>query len=288
MDGGDSVRRGQKPKLLWANPPDGLVSEPRLLGIDLSTDFCAEHEWGIANLKRDFGISDDISVYGLARRKVTRIPEELKWVEFKSTLTVARYNAEPGEKLGKKMLSNAGFVYHFWLGREPEKLGTHSELSGRGLRTAWSENDFAAVSNDPADITALYELFTELKMGNAVIMLGGSQNPFENAGMVIAIADRLPALLFEEWYAFDADYHKMRQEFDATGIELILNAAGKKYFALSPRRQKDGSLLYWLNPYEQQTTNFGWFTLEDLRLWAVDQGPIPMSAEQLEKKASCK
>jgi len=35
---------------------------------------------------------------------------------------------------------------------------------------------------------------------------------------------------------------------------------------------------YWLNPMEQKIHNYGWFTVEDLLLWAENKGPIPKTS----------
>lgn len=32
--------------------------------------------------------------------------------------------------------------------------------------------------------------------------------------------------------------------------------------------------MYWLNPTEQQANESGWYSVEDLMLWAENKGPI--------------
>jgi hypothetical protein len=67
-------------------------------------------------------------------------------------------------------------------------------------------------------------------------------------------------------------------------IEETLKKAGKTYFALVPHRMKDESVKFWLNPFEQDRYESGYFDLADLLLWADDQGPIvkkpKMTAEE--------
>lgn len=248
-----------------------------LLGVNLGADYCAEHEWGIKSLKQSFGILDDISIYGVARRQVSIVPENLAWVEFRSTYFAGSQDVAAGraEKKGDIKLSNAGFIFHSWYAEEPEKLAKNSELGfGIGLRGAWSDCDFAAVSSNPDDIQALKEIFIAFRAGDAILTFGKAMPVFENPGLVIAIASRLPALVCEQLYEADRDYHRLRQEVEATGIEASLKAAGKHYFALSPRRQGDGSIRYWLNPCEQRENACGWFTLADLQDWAQGKGRI--------------
>jgi hypothetical protein len=281
------MRRGSKPEFIYDKtrpstwPKDGVKPEGDkglLLGVNLSADFCAEHEWGIKPLKTEFGIPDKLPIYGMKRRKVTVLPADLGWVEFNSTYFMGTREVKEGKakKVGDKKLSNAGFVYHRWYNRKPADLALNMELHGVGLRGAWSEQDFAAVSSDSDDIEALREIFAEFSKMNIIIMLSGSGIPFGNPGLLIAIADRIPLLFVEQWYKHDKDQHKVTTEFAATGIEEILKDAGKRYFALSPRRQEDGSLRYWLNPYEQRVNNGGWYTLQDLLDWVKGEGPIPM------------
>ncbi len=273
-EGENDMRRGSKPEIIYI---DG-----RVVAIKLSADNCAEHEWGIRQLKEAFGIPDDIKVYGIKRRKITCVPKGLAWVTFSSKWFAGKQDVERGfaEKIGDAVLAKEGFVFHPWYGEEPYKLAQNSELYGYGLQSAWSENDFAAVSNMPEHIKDLREIFTAFEKKNICIFFAGCTTPFENPGLMIAIRDRLPKNTAEEWHKFDKDQHAIQKEFKRTGIEALLAKAGKRYFALSPRRREDGTLWYWLNPYDQRENNFGWFTLEDLQLWAVNEGPIPVHKDE--------
>lgn len=263
------MRRGSKPELIYG-------ADKRILGVNLSADYCAEHEWGIRQLKEMFGIPDDIKVYGLKRRKATRVPTSLRWVEFSSKWFAGKRDVENGKshKVGDIPLHNKGFIVHSWYGEEPYKLTQNTELSGIGLRTAWSEDDFAVVSSDEAEQVVLRELYDEFQKGNLIITFGGG-GVFENPGLIIAVADRMTPEVIKVWHDFDKEQHAIKKEFAATGIEDLLKKAGKAYYALTPRRKEDGSLHFWLNPQEQNRVNYGWFTLEQLQLWAVDEGPIP-------------
>lgn len=42
---------------------------------------------------------------------------------------------------------------------------------------------------------------------------------------------------------------------------------------MSPQKQ-NGKLMIWLNPQEQEKYEAGLFTVDDLKLWAKDQGPV--------------
>jgi hypothetical protein len=270
------MRRGSKPALIYDEVRKNADGKPLLLGINLSSDFCAEHEWGIKDIKEAFGITE--KGYGLKRRQITCKPEGLMWTKFTSKYFVSSWDVKRGtaKKQGNITLHNEGFVFHDWYYREPDKLALNSELSGVGLRGAWSEDDFAAISSNSDESAALKDIFTEFGKLNIAVCFSGALPAFDNPGLVFAIADRLPESVLDDWDKHDREQEQIKKEFAATGIEKLLKDAGCGYFALSPRRREDGSLWYWLNPSEQQRNNYGWFTLEDLQAWARGEGPIPM------------
>src|SRR4051812_41024525 len=79
------MRRGTKPKLL-------MSANSQVIGVDMSSDFTAEHEWGIKKIREAFGMSLKAKA-GVDRRTITDVPETLAWVQD-----------------GK----NAGFAYRPW------------------------------------------------------------------------------------------------------------------------------------------------------------------------------
>jgi hypothetical protein len=42
--------------------------------------------------------------------------------------------------------------------------------------------------------------------------------------------------------------------------------------------------MYWLNPREQDIHNYGWFTVEELKQWAENKGPVMMTKKQREQR----
>lgn len=138
----------------------------------------------------------------------------------------------------------------------------------------WDEQGFAVLCGNEGDIASLKEIYDSFSKKDIAIWRGGG-GVFKNAGLVIAIASRLPKEVTDNWYQADADNKKIKEEVLAMGIEAKLRKAGKGYFALSPRRQGDGSIKFWLNPTEQDKNNHGWYDLKDLEEWAENRGPIP-------------
>ena len=238
----------------------------RIWGISLGHNFCAEHEWGITPIQRSFGIADDISVYGIKRRKITRVPKAgLRWVE----------------RGGR-----SGILFEIlWYASEEEAIkNLWNQLSlgtaKPGLATAWDESSFLVTSDDPGEVWFLRELHGRFGKKDVVI---GLLRTFVGVNFLLAIASLIPPGIRKSWEEADRENHKVQKEFKKSGIEKLLRDRGKRYFALGPRHAKDGSLEFWLNPMEQDDNNFGWFKLEDLREWAEGGGRIPKKAKPEEK-----
>ena len=96
--------------------------------------------------------------------------------------------------------------------------------------------------------------------------------------MKFCIKSKLPEKTIQSIKDADLDYLALQKAAEKTGIKKILEKAGKKYLALSPRWKDDNKkeVIFWLNPYHQDVDNFGWFTVDDLNDWAKGKGKIPM------------
>lgn len=248
----------------------GIIKENgQVVGACLSSDFTSEHEWGIQGINQAFGkpgadhqkftAPKQIPVFGLERRKITRVPKDFYWFESNK---------------------HAGIVYwNSWDNKHRDPAETRElNFYNSTLAAAWDESSFAVITTSETEREALRQIYDALLTLDGVIFLGGRETVFDNPGLCLAIASRLPKELTDGWYSVDKEAYEVQQEMAATGIEELLKAAGKRYFALSPRR-KDGKLIFWLNPCEQQQNNYGWFTLADLRDWAKGKGKIPMSGK---------
>jgi hypothetical protein len=263
------------------------VEDGKLIGVNLSADYCAEQEWGIKVIRRHFGLADDKSVIGIQRRTITKCPEVV-WGKD-------RWDSEPGLQFfpGKTKASNM----YLMLGRHPIKEADlkdgHFELNSwrdENIGAAWDEGSFGIRVKGESYRGYLTEIYEAFKKLDIAIFLGKTMpgNPFENAGLQLMIVSRIPENCKKVMYDGDVDYNKLQEASAATGIEAELRAAGKSWFALSPswadrfKSTKDGDVktsypvMYWLNPMEQHINNSGWFTVEQLRDWAKGTGPVMM------------
>ena len=241
-----------------------LLAGDKMLGVALGADYCAEHEWGIKGLQRAFGFGDP-EKFGLERRKITRIPPALIWVDGK----VKTWSRDKGNKK-----SSCSGLWVKGYDRQPDELPGDINLYGDAtLWTGWSERDFGIFSIDAGETAKLKELYTRMLELDVAIWLGGG-GVFQNAGLGIAIASRLPTETTALWDTTDREHKKLKEDVAATGIEDQLRAAGLKWFALSPKRQLDGSIMFWLNPQEQGKYEACWATIKDLEDWIAGTGKI--------------
>lgn len=244
--------------------PQFLIHEGALLGVNLGSDFTAEHECGIAPIRKMFAIPSGDKDWGLKRRQITALPNGNAF----------------GWGHGATENSEGFYLWETW----KYESGSPNFLNNSELRTwgsatlagAWDEKSFGVFSSDVIEKTHLREIHNAFCALNGVIFLGGRSGWIGNSGLVLAIASRLPDEFTQKWYDGDKDAFGIENDVKKSGIRELLDKAGKRYFALSRAHyDKDGNLSFWLNPMEQDRNNFGYFTLDQLKEWADGKGPIP-------------
>jgi len=98
---------------------------------------------------------------------------------------------------------------------------------------------------------------------------GAKNNPFDRNGLVVAITSLVPQSIKDYMVEQYNEVRRLEEADKATGIKDYLEKKGKRYFACSPRFDADNiSVRYWLNPWDQQNNNFGWYSADELRAWA--------------------
>lgn len=255
---------------------NGWIEENgRFIGVNLGSDFCAEHEMGIGPLKWKLGVDGGRPMY-------SREP-----VVYKQPPGVARLKITKHDQVKLFVADNMAALIctDAWLLEEIAKVGIAKRLPhdlqmrDKKLATAWSESDFGILGCGQ-DAERVKELAKAFEANNIVLWLGGRML-IENAGLLICIADRLPEEAKNKLRESHEDADKLKKASAATGIIERLEKAGRRYFACSPRwKSKDMKsaypVMYWLNPTEQHENNFGWYSVEDLDAWIEGKGPIPM------------
>lgn len=58
-------------------------------------------------------------------------------------------------------------------------------------------------------------------------------------------------------------------------VKKFLEKKKKGWFFLgNPQKFDDGIWRFWLNPWDQHIYEAGWYTLEELKQWGKDKGPV--------------
>jgi hypothetical protein len=254
-----------------------LYENDSFVGVHLDANFCAEHEWGIKDLHSLFGITaPDVGngSLGLGARRIQRIPRSLFF----------------GKDTNSAILASISTSWHIGKSYKEirKRLGLfeHAKRADTKLAGAWDSGDFAVVAATLEGIQLLEELYEAISKKDAVILY--RRQVFNiNSGLTIAIASELYEKYNDAWEQADIDQYNLMNAFEATGIEEKLRKSNKKYYALSPRwaNAEKTELEFWLNPYNQTNNRAGWYSLQDLKEWIHDEGPIPKKNPEKKRKA---
>ena len=143
------------------------------------------------------------------------------------------------------------------------------------LAAAWGERDFAVQVRGAENIERLRRIVEAAERGDLTLTNSGS-GWLNRHGISLVILSRLSEAKVQSIIERDEAHRELILAARATGIEEVLKAAGKKWHALSPgwRDKRKQHVDFFLNPCEQQRYDFGWFTVEELRQWARDEGPV--------------
>lgn len=262
------------------------------IGLALGFDFCAEHEWGVKDIKMGFGIPSSEFPNGPSDRKVTIVPQNLLFQEYTEThnnktfyraaliySSLFEYKDTRAKFMDHKTTAKTLDLFgELKLYKFPNDPGYDGSNERNDFATAWSGRDFGIIVQGKNNITNLKNLFEAFKRKD--ICLGGQTmgNSFlKRGGLTFMIFSKLPADVVAATFAADASYKKLHLAARKTGILERLKKAGRSYYACSPRwkDKSEKEIIFWLNPMEQQKNNYGWFTVEDLDDWIRGEGKIP-------------
>tara|TARA_B100001778_G_scaffold330827_1_gene333971 strand:- start:2677 stop:3564 length:888 start_codon:yes stop_codon:yes gene_type:complete len=283
-----------------SSKPDWVGIDGQVVGIQLGADFCAEHEFGIKDMKRSLGIMDrdeakKKKVFGLPRYRIGEVnPDHFLFVETKTTheailiynptILGSSWNSNYAEKLralNVKQLADKHDIHFFKPWRDDEEPQT--------LATAWDGSSFGIHVKGEQPHAWLKELHQAFLNGDAVIYLGQPPIPaFSNSSLNLMIASRIPQEGLDTMEQADREQWELERDAEKTGIAKKLEKAGLRYYSLKPSRgvledrvshgktpPTKYDLMFWLNPREQDIHNHGWFTVEELEQWIEGKGPVP-------------
>ena len=269
------MKRGLNPEIIRNNAG-------HVWAINLGVDLCYEHEWGIKNLQRDFGIitspqDSNWQNIGIEGCRIRKFPKELQSYE---------------DSLG-------GYLVYS-LDRSFDEIRQFLDLypdEKASLIGAWSEDDFGFFARGDEGKYVVHTFKDAFKKLNiAFLFIGNPYNEISRRGLTLAIIDRIPYEILCKIERPDTRRQGERQGVIADAdekygreIKKILNNSGKDWSILIPKLVSRASnlaqntravvgndkvLIYYLKPMEKKKHNFGWFTVEALTAWARNEGPI--------------
>lgn len=250
----------------------------QLIGVSLGYDYCAEHEWGIKGIKRDFGI--DNSKIGIDGRSITKGIVLYKEKDNLALIRSTSYHMYQYYKFDEKNFDEC-------LPHDLKYLREDKEI-----HSAWSEDNFCVVG--PIDvIKELKEAFDNKNIAFATI---NTMAAFGGTSLCILIKDRIPQEAVDQMAYVDnkaIDLKKYEDEIGMTKLkEKKFNSVysrdfddkkHKYWMALSPswinyknenpqlkeKFKTQFDIRYWVNYGDNET--YGWFTVEQIKQWLENQ-----------------
>lgn len=258
-----------------------------VVGLSLGHDMCAEHEWGVKALHQALGLTGGLGVEG---RTATQAAPFFRFETYKHSLPKERGSLKAPEKWPAAVLCVKAYTsdwdtdptdsvldlvknYRLRFLGNPGDRWYKSERDN--ISTAWSQEGFIIHVRGEENVKHLTEL-AQLFRKNDLALADPHVLGFSRSGLsVVAPSRMLPeekAKVMED----DVAMAKLVAAAKATGIEEVLKDAGKHYYALSPAwtDESQTAVRFYLNPREQKKFNFGWYTVDQLKAWANDAGPI--------------
>ena len=190
------------------------LDDGTFVGFDLASDSCAEHEWGIKDIKSSFGLGEGKGL-GVKRRQITKVPKRPTKDSWYSPRILEFF-----QKRGSKKESYIVFDYDHSIEHLKNGEGLAHELrldkyNKNEVAGAWDDNSFGVGTKKYHE--ELKELYDAFNKKDIVIGLFGG-HVFQNAGLKILIASKVPEDIKKEWYDADADADKLAKADQKTGI----------------------------------------------------------------------
>ena len=281
----------------WSNLELITFEGGAMAGISLGFDYTAAHEEGIRPIERALGINhqskEGIEKYSARaishhdarltlyeREKATKTIAAETRLSFCTVPSIAQDLSDP------KCKRHALPV-----------MRVENGVSTQSMVASWSKEGFCIRAFGDPEREIVRELHKAALNGDLLISLGGAgSNPFARAGLCLTILSKVPESYRKEVLAHHIDFQELQNAKDSTGIHLKLQKAGKEFHALKeswskeirivsrPERghekEKDHTLItdhpviFFLNPRDQKKYNHGWFTVEELEAWCLNEGPV--------------
>lgn len=280
-----------------ASQSNGLiVNNDKFIGIALGFDFCAEHEWGITDLKRICGMPDaSRKNMGVANRTITKVPllvfREETYKKRKMALLFTgrewRTEGENDDYLPHDLKNwKEDLIWNEKWNKEHPDTGSDKD----NIITAWDGGSFGVAVLGDKEVEWLKELKAEIEKKNLTIAVANlrAKNPFAGSSLCLMITDRIPKETLDALYMGDKEYFDREEYEEKIGMKKIIEKNKGRYgelhyfLACSPKwidysdkeareeqKKKHNTkydIMYWIN-YSDDDNNYGWYTVEEIREW---------------------
>jgi hypothetical protein len=269
----NSMRRGNQPTLYKDDNGD-------VFAVNLGADYCAEHECGDEGIRQTMGCNS--KVVGLGRYSATNKKPAMYSFKWKNVfyVIVPTYTYGTNEYMIDSFKKREHSELHLCKeSKFGDKIYPAETLAG-----AWSNSDFgiAVSTKDKEAYSFVQKLAKAIESGDYAVWFDGknSSNPFARSGLVIAIASKVPESIKAYMIECDIEADELAKADEETGIKNLLREKKKGFFACSSKwvfgmkllstLATEYEIVYWLNPFDQENNNHGFFTVEQLRDWAND------------------
>ena len=238
------------------------------MGIALGYDYCAEHEWGIKDLKNRFGIPESTKKnMGIKARSITKnIPnlvfkkETYKKQKFAILYTGHQYWREGEENHVPRDLEHYKKDIE-WRVKFDAKNPSEHRRDKDPMTTAWDGNSFGVGVMGKKEVQWLEELYEAFKNKNVVIAIINhrAHNPFAGTSLSLMIKDRLPEEVGEMMYSADKEYYDKEDYEKKTGVPKLKEKLKK----VRQKRSDYGDNLYEHNHGYHIACSPKWIDYED-------------------------
>lgn len=278
-----------------------LDAHGEVIGFSLLGDACTEHEIGVRPLREALGMGR-VFHEGLKDRTNTKVPSVFEFHTYTQSdgtpaawLLVQGRNLHeplpPGSALPKYLERECHFYHGGSLLTSSNDRERQQAQHREKFAASWDEQGFLVHVRTAGYVDRLKKMAQaiqqhDLALGGKLVKNEGLTRAFVG-GLTLVRASRVDPLVAQRVLEEDQREHRLDQKAAEVMPDLVatLKAAGKRWFALSPRWRdaRETEVVYWLNPYDQDIHESGSFTEAELRAWARNEGPVmidkPLRAE---------
>lgn len=269
-------------------------------GVLLAGDYTAEHEGGIGSILYRLGIDEKgIMVSGRSMAEGGRQIDVISGTKTETCHVKSPTAKNPSRYVKKKQVSKVKGLTTNTSADTVSKIVYHAPRYDfdKEITGAWDSRDFAIVGWSDEAKQFVSDLSEAIANGNVTVWTGGAVgNPFARNGLIIAITSRLPEKGAAEMNEADDNYRRLDEAAEKTGIKSLIKKAvetgkiaTKSFFpnpwrALKPAWSDESDntkhpVKFYLAPADSNQYQNGWYTVEELALWAKGKGPVIKPAE---------